>query len=99
MNVGATLRWGEMVLWHLDHPDSQARAGIEVQRMEEKLSWLRAYRDPLAQWRRLEGVIHPTMRADGLSFLAQWRRLEGVIHESPSFIDTEGLYRGAADDL
>jgi hypothetical protein len=77
MNVGATLRWGEMALWHLDHPDSQARAGIEVQRMEEKLSWLRAYRDPLAQWRRLEGVIH----------------------ESPSFIDTEGLYRGAADDL
>lgn len=77
MNLGATLRWGEMVLWQLDHPDSQARAGIEASRMEEKLGWLREYRREIAQWRRLEGAIS----------------------QSLNFINTEGLYRGAADDL
>jgi hypothetical protein len=28
MNLGATLRWCEMVLWQLDHPGSKARQGI-----------------------------------------------------------------------
>ena len=77
MNLGATLRWGEMVLWHLDHPGSEACAGIEAQRMEEKLGWLREYRHEIAQWRRIEGVIS----------------------QSLSFINTKGLYRGAANDL
>lgn len=77
MNLEATLRWGEMVLWQLDHPDSEARAGMEAPRMEEKLGWLREYRNPIAQWRRMEGVIS----------------------QSLSFINTQGLYRGAADDL
>lgn len=77
MNLEATLRWGEMALWHLDHPDSQARAGIEVSRMEEKLGWLRAYRDPIAQWRRVEGLIRQAL----------------------DFVNTQGLYRGAADEL
>lgn len=77
MNLEATLRWAEMVLWQLDHPDSQAREGIDVSRMEEKLGWLREYRPEIAQWRRLEGVIG----------------------QSLGFINTQGLYRGAADDL
>jgi len=77
MNLEATLRWGEMVLWHLDHPGSEARVGIEVPRMEEKLGWLREYRHDIARWRRMEGVIR----------------------QSLVFINTQGLYRGAAGDL
>lgn len=77
MNLGATLRWAEMILWQLDHPDAQAREGIEVHRMDEKLGWLREYR----------------------SEVAQWRQIEGVIDDSLGFINTRGVYRGAAEDL
>ena len=77
MNLGATLRWCEMVLWQLDHPESEARAGIEVNRMDEKLGWLREYRHEISQWRRIEGVIS----------------------DSLGFINTQGVYRGAAVDL
>jgi transposase len=61
MNLGATLRWCEMVLWHLDHPASDARQGITVDRMDEKLGWLRMYREEIAQWRRIEGVISESL--------------------------------------
>lgn len=77
MNLGATLRWGEMILWHLDHADSEARQRIDEQRMNEKLGWLRDYRDEITQWRQIEQVIS----------------------ESLWFINTQGLYRGAARDL
>jgi hypothetical protein len=77
MNLGPTLCWAETILWQLDHPDAQAREGIEVHRMDEKLGWLREYR----------------------SEIAQWRQLEGVINDSLGFINTRGLYRGAAEDL
>ena len=62
MNLGATLRWCEMVLWQLDHPASEARQGITVDRMDEKLGWLRTYRQEIAQWRRIEGVINESLR-------------------------------------
>ena len=37
MNLGAALRWCEMVLWQLDHPASEARQGITVDRMDKSL--------------------------------------------------------------
>lgn len=61
MNLGATLRWAEMVLWQLDHADSDARQGIDVNRMEEKLGWLRVYREEIAQWRGIETVISESL--------------------------------------
>lgn len=77
MNLAATLRWAEMILWQLDHKGAEAREGIEVNRMDEKLGWLHEYRSEIAQWR--------------------W--IEGVISDSLGFINTRGLYRGAAEDL
>lgn len=77
MNLGAMLRWGEMALWQLEHPDSEARRGVEVHRMEEKMGWLRTYRHEIAQWRRIDRVMS----------------------ESLGFINSHGLYRGAAKDL
>lgn len=77
MNLGPMLRWGAMVLWHLDHPDSKARQGITLERMEAKLGWLREYREPIAQWCRVEKVISKSL----------------------TFINTQGLYRGASVEL
>ena len=82
MNLGAMLRWGEMVLWQLDHPDSEARAGIEVQRMDEKLGWLREYRHEIAQWRRTEGVID-----DALGFINTHGLYRGVAGDLRSHWD------------
>lgn len=62
MNLGATLRWCEMILWQLDHPDSEARQEITIDRMEEKLGWLRMYREEVAQWRRIENVISESLQ-------------------------------------
>jgi hypothetical protein len=61
MNLGATLRWSEMVLWQLEHGNSEARVGIEVNRMNEKLGWLRDYRLEVEQWRRIEAVIRDSL--------------------------------------
>ena len=61
MNLAATLRWGEMVLWHLDHADSKARQGIDAERMNAKLGWLSDYRSEIAQWRRLDALISTSL--------------------------------------
>lgn len=61
MNLAETLRWGEMVLWQLDHANSKARQGIDAERMNAKLGWLREYRSEIAQWRRIEAVISTSL--------------------------------------
>jgi hypothetical protein len=88
MNLGATLRWCEMVLWQLDHTDSKAREGIAVERMDAKLGWLREYRQEIAQWRRIEGVISQSLHfinTQGLyrgASIALRLQLEGFRQES-----------------
>lgn len=77
MNLEPMLRWGEMISWHLAHPQSEARQSIPTERMNEKLGWLRDFRADLAQWRRIQRVIDETLQ----------------------FVNTQGLYRGAATAL
>ena len=57
MNLEPTLRWGEMVSWQLAHPKSQGRQGIVANRMNNKLGWVRKFRDDLGCWRRCQRVI------------------------------------------
>ncbi len=61
MNLGATLRWGNMVSYHLSHFHSQSRQGITAQRMNEKLGWVRGFRDDLATWNRCEEVMQASL--------------------------------------
>jgi hypothetical protein len=61
MNLQRTLHWATMVLWHLSHPHSLARAGIETSRMNDKLSWLRSFRDDIARWNRCLRVVAVTL--------------------------------------
>jgi hypothetical protein len=62
MNLGPILRWGQMASYHLAHPRSQARRGIAVQRMNEKLGWLRRYREALARWSRCQEVLEASLQ-------------------------------------
>jgi hypothetical protein len=57
MNLGPVLRWGQMVSHHLSDPHSQSRQQITAARMNEKLGWVRGYRQDLACWNRCETVM------------------------------------------
>lgn len=77
MNLAATLKWAQMILWQLSHPYSQARSEITAARMNQKLGWLRKF------------------RAD----IQRWSACQAVVSTSVTFINKQGLFRGAADQL
>jgi len=85
MNLDQLLRWAGMVNYHLDNPRSQAHAGVTADRMNEKLGWLRDYREELAGWAACQKVIDAALsfiHDEGLSVGAADRlrtRLEEVM--------------------
>ena len=62
MNLGMTLRWGQMVSYHLSNCHSKSRQGITAQRMNDKLGWVRDFRDELAVWNRCQEVMQASLR-------------------------------------
>lgn len=77
MNLAPTLKWALMVLWQLSHPHSEARREVSAARMNEKLGWLRTFRDDIRIWSACQAVVSASV----------------------TFINQQGLYRGAADQL
>lgn len=61
MNLGPTLRWGNMISYHLSNSRSKSRQGIAAQRMNDKLGWVRDFRDELAVWSRCEEVMQASL--------------------------------------
>ena len=61
MNMAATLKWASMVLWHLSHPHSNARREMTTARMNEKLGWLRKYRDDIERWLACQSVVSASL--------------------------------------
>jgi hypothetical protein len=57
MNLAPLLRWATMVSYHLSHAHSEARVGVTANRMNEKLGWLREYREDLVCWAACQEVI------------------------------------------
>lgn len=57
MNLAPTLRWAEMVSWQLSHPHSAARREITAERMNDKLGWLREFRDDIQRWNACQDVV------------------------------------------
>ena len=57
MNLGATLLWATMVLWQLSNPNSEGRREISTKRMNEKLGWLRSFRDDVRRWNGCQAVV------------------------------------------
>lgn len=62
MNLGPTLRWASMVSYHLSHPHSKTRKDITASRMNQKLGWVRGYRDDLRCWTRCQQVLQTSLR-------------------------------------
>lgn len=62
MNLGPTLRWGQMIAHHLSDCHSQSRQGIAASRMNDKLGWVRDYRADLAGWSRCQEVMQASLK-------------------------------------
>jgi hypothetical protein len=62
MNLGPTLRWGQMVSHHLSDPHSNSRRGITAARMNDKLGWVRSFRKELACWNRCQQVMQASLK-------------------------------------
>ncbi|MEA3341292.1 MAG: hypothetical protein U9R15_15115 [Chloroflexota bacterium] len=56
MNVDTLVTWGVKVLKWLDEPRPTGRE-LDSDRIEEKLGWLRDYREPLRHWQQAMQVI------------------------------------------
>jgi hypothetical protein len=62
MNLDPTLRWARMVSWQLSHPCSKARHDITALRMNEKLGWLREFRDDIQRWNGCQEVVSASLK-------------------------------------
>ena len=62
MNLGPTLRWGQMISHHLSDGHSLSREGITAGRMNDKLGWVRAFRADLACWNRCQDVMQASLK-------------------------------------
>ncbi len=62
MNLGPTLRWGQMISHHLSDCRSMSREGITAQRMNDKLGWVRDFRADLACWNRCQEVMQASLK-------------------------------------
>lgn len=102
MNMQPTIHWAATVLWHLDHPESSSRENVSVERMEEKLGWLRDFATSIAQWQECQKVISTTLtflNQQGIfsGVLKEYRKTIGRIAQSPGsqqlVSDTEALLR------
>jgi hypothetical protein len=57
MNMGPILEWAGAVLWHLDHPESQACADVSPEQMKTKFGWLHSLEGQITQWKQCQDVI------------------------------------------
>jgi hypothetical protein len=57
MNLARTIRWMSMIVWLLQNPKAQARAGISDARLQSKLGWVTQYADDIAVWQECQDVV------------------------------------------
>jgi len=67
MNLSKLLKWCEMTLDHLHHPDSRACAEIDSERLQTKLGWLSEYEEDLEVWQSCQNVVSSTLEFSNTS--------------------------------
>lgn len=55
MNIAPIIAWAEMVLGVLDHPN--ADPSIDAEKLQDRLGWLRDYRQQIGSWKRCCEII------------------------------------------
>jgi hypothetical protein len=69
MNLGTLIAWGARTLAIVDNPGPEVLQYTTRERLEEKLGWLRQFREPLQFWTEMELTIDVTVdfvRTQGL---------------------------------
>jgi hypothetical protein len=61
MNLEGQLKWADKVLALLDSLPGTALSWVTPQRLEEKLGWVRNFREDLAEWRRWQAIVDITV--------------------------------------
>ena len=61
MNLGPLIAWGANTLAIIDNPGPEVLRYGTVERLEEKLGWLRQFREPLKGWSEMEQTIDVTV--------------------------------------
>ena len=70
MNLQALIQWGRQTLAMVDAPPQAVLKHVTTARLEEKLGWLRDYREALDEWCQVQDVISSAVefvRQEGLS--------------------------------
>jgi hypothetical protein len=65
MNLEGQLNWAEKVLALLDALPGSALSWVLPERLEEKLGWLREFREDLAEWRQWQAIMDLTVNFVG----------------------------------
>lgn len=77
MNLESQLAWAEGVLDIMRHTPAKVQAWVSPQRLQEKLGWLEAFAELLAEW-------------------SEWQQ---VVNIAVEFVNRQGIYRNAAEEL
>lgn len=99
MNLGPFLEWATAMLWMLDHPEAKSRRWVGRERLEEKLGWLRSFREDLAKWRECQHVVNA-----GLKFINEQALFRGASQQLRARLlaeaaPTQAASRELADQL
>jgi hypothetical protein len=65
MNLEGQLHWAEKVLAILGALPGSAPSWMTPERLEEKLGWLREFREDLAEWRQWQAIVDLTVNVVG----------------------------------
>ena len=57
MNIEPIITWGEMILAVLEDPQAPQSGVRDVDKLEQRLGWLREHREQIASWKRCCDVI------------------------------------------
>ena len=61
MNLAPTLQWAENVLGVLRQPPPVVSEQVSLERLEEKLGWLREFEPEVAEWAEWQQVVNVTV--------------------------------------
>ncbi len=92
MNLGPLLDWADTALWALDEHPAEVLRYCSVERLEEKLGWLRDYRAAIIaweQWRRIAEAGVQMIRSGGLTLGTAG---ELLVRTRPFARDASGLW-------
>lgn len=82
MNLEPTIGWASAVLWHLNHPESSSCSEVSLDRLEEKLGWLREFDTSIQHWQSYQEIVSAT-----LTFLNQQGIFRGVVKAYEKILD------------